>query len=101
MKPVDALVPGRSNLDEILGSLGAPLDVWEGPRGEVVLAYGGLDSAGWNLDVTIYVSNDMGPSFSYTDVAARTRGVVLILDRDLVLRLARRGFLADLRAQTE
>lgn len=92
-----AFVPGETGLAEVLAGLGAPLDVWEGPDGAPVLAYGGLRSAGWNVGVSVPISDYGSATYSYTDTLARTRGYVLIFGPDQRLEIVRYGLLADLR----
>ncbi len=97
---VARLAAGASTLSDALAQLGAPLDVWEGAGGGPVLAYGGMDTAEWAVTVSVPVTDYSSASFSYADFDARTRGVVLLFDADLVLTLVRRGYLRDLRQET-
>ncbi len=94
---LEGLVAGHTDLEQVLGVLGAPVEVWEGADGAPVLTYGGLRSALWNVDVSIPVADSGSASLSYTDTRARTRGYVLIFGSDLRLEIVRAGNLADLR----
>jgi hypothetical protein len=97
---VGELVVGQTDLDEVLQRLGAPLEVWEGSDGTPVLAYGGLHSAEWNVNVSLPLQQASAP-LDWTDTAARTHGVVILFDRELRLSLVRAGLLRDLRELTE
>lgn len=90
-------VPGQTVLADVLAGLGSPLDVWEGPDGAPVLAYGGLKSAAWNVEVSVPVTRYASASLSYTDTRARTRGYMLLFGPDHRLEIVRYGLLADLR----
>jgi hypothetical protein len=92
-----AFVPGQTVLSDVLAGMGAPLDVWEGPEGAPVLAYGGLRSAEWNVNLSVPVTDYNSASFSYTDTTARTRGYMLLFGPDQRLEIVRYGLLADLR----
>ena len=94
---VASFVPGQTVLSDVLAAMGAPLDVWEGPDGAPVLAYGGLRSRGWNVNVSVPVTDYNSASFSYTDTLARTRGYMLLFGPDQRLEIVRYGLLADLR----
>lgn len=94
---VASFVPGQTVLSDVLAGMGAPLDVWEGPDGAPVLAYGGLRSRGWNVVVSVPVTDHNSASFSYTDTLARTRGYMLLFGPDQRLEIVRYGLLADLR----
>lgn len=100
-KPDSALVAdfvvGSTHLADVLGVMGAPIDVWEGPDGGTAVAYGGLRSRGWNVDVSVPVSDAGSVSLSYTDTKARTRGFMLLFGSAGHLEIVREGNLADLR----
>lgn|GEM_PF-2053838 len=94
---VDGLLAGSTDLEDVLAALGAPIDVWEGANGNPVLAYGGLRSREWNVDVSVPVVDNGSASFSYTDTTAKTRGTVFVFDADARLQIVRSGLLGDLR----
>lgn len=94
---VATFVPGQTVLTDVLAGMGAPLDVWEGPAGAPVLAYGGLRSAEWNVDVSVPVTEYASASLAYTESRARTRGYMLLFGPDHRLEIVRYGLLADLR----
>lgn len=90
------LEPGKSSLSECLDVLGAPVIVWERPRG-AALAWGW--SYAVTRGITLSVPLDRGGSLSasYDDVANKLRGVVLFFDEGWTLRDVRRGYLEELR----
>ncbi|MBL8861594.1 MAG: hypothetical protein JNK02_06235 [Planctomycetes bacterium] len=96
---VEAFEPGATHLGAVIDALGAPLYVWEGAAGGVVLAYGGLRTREWGVEVSIPLGDQGSASFAYDDAAARTRGHVLVFDPELRLALVRAGNLADLRQE--
>jgi len=92
---MEALVAGRE-LQSCLDLLGAPVRVWEDPRG-IWLAYIWIDQKSPSISVSIPTGQLIipGPSLSYGVVKRRGQGVLLCFDNDLKLRFARRG-LTDL-----
>lgn len=94
---VEGLLAGTARLEDVLGALGAPIDVWEGANGNPVLSYGGLRSREWNVDVSVPITDSGSASLSYTDTTAKTRGTVFVFDDQLRLHIVRSGLLGDLR----
>jgi len=94
---VATFVPGQTVLTDVLAGMGAPLDVWEGPDGAPVLAYGGVRGAEWNVNVSLPVTDYNSASFSFTDTRSRARGYMLLFGPDQRLEIVRYGLLADLR----
>lgn len=92
---VARLAPG-DGLEHCLDVLGPPRLVWEDPRG-IWCAYIWLKERGPSLSVSIPTEILLlpSPSLSLSDTKRRGQGVVLLFDRDLRLRFARRG-LTDL-----
>jgi len=88
---------GGTHLGDVLEVMGAPTEVWEGAGGGAALAYGGLRSRGWNVDVSVPVSDAGSASLSYTDTTARTEGFMLLFGPEGHLEIVRAGNLADLR----
>lgn len=88
---------GATHMGDVLAVLGAPIEVWEGAAGGAALAYGGLRSREWNVDVSVPVADSGSASLSYTDTTARTRGYMLLFDAEGHLEIVREGNLADLR----
>jgi len=93
------LAPDRSDLDDCLTRLGAPLWVWEDRGSGAALAYGWLESGDWNVSVNLPVSNDASASLTWRQIDARMRGVVLFFDTEWTLRAVRKGYLRDLTAR--
>ena len=91
----DALVNGKE-LQACLDLLGAPVRVWEDPRG-IWLAYIWIDQKNPSISVSVPTGQVFlpGPSLSYGEIKRRGTGVLLCFDNDLRLRFARRG-LTDL-----
>lgn len=94
---VSGFTVGSTHLGDVLQVMGAPTEVWEGAGGGAALAYGGLRSRGWNVDVSVPVSDAGSATLSYTDTTARTRGYMLLFGADGHLQIVREGNLADLR----
>lgn len=88
---------GSTHLGDVLDVMGAPTEVWEGAGGGAALAYGGLRSRGWNVDVSVPVSDAGSATLSYTDTTARTEGFMLLFGPEGHLEIVRAGNLADLR----
>jgi hypothetical protein len=93
------LAADRSDLDDCLSRLGAPLWVWENRGAGAALAYGWLESGDWNFSLNLPVSNDASASLTWRRIDARMRGVVLFFDSDWTLRAMREGCLRDLTAR--
>ncbi len=103
-EPVDAqlietLAPDRDDLTACLAALGAPVRVWEAADGGVAMAYGWLDADDWGFSVSYSVARFVSASFSYGEVLTEGEGVVLVFDRDLILRDVRAGQFADIAAE--
>jgi len=97
---VSTLVIGTSTLGDALDRMGAPLYVWEGVDGAVVLGYGFENQREVGINVSVPVIDRQSASFNYDDVAKRLEGYVLVFDRDLKLHIVRRGLLRDLALAT-
>ena len=98
---IDGLQPQKASLARCLETLGAPLYVWEYKEDGVALAYGWHKEKNWNVTVSVPITHGYSASASYTDDAAKLRGVVLLFDRDLELEIVRRGFLKSLREELQ
>ncbi len=94
---VEGLLAGTTELEDVLVALGAPIDVWEGANGNPVLAYGGLRSREWNVEVSVPIADSGSASLSYSDTTAKTRGTIFVFDAELHLQIVRSGLLGDLR----
>jgi hypothetical protein len=95
---VESLHPGESDLGEVLARLGAPIYVWEGKSGEVVLAYGAERERGWSFKVSVPLFERTSASLSYDDAVQKLEGFVLVFDSSLKLKILRAGLLRNLRA---
>lgn len=91
----DTFVVGRTEMQEALDALGAPLLVYEVGL-DVALVWGWYRGSSWGVQVSVPVGDESG-SVSYQDTDARVRGLLLLFDRDLVLVSARTGILRDLQ----
>ena len=91
------LVPGRDDLAICLERLGAPRHVRELPDG-AALVWGWLESETRGLGVSAPVSDAFSVSLDLEDADRDLEGLVLFFDRDWVLRIARRGKLAEIAA---
>ncbi|MCY2962002.1 MAG: hypothetical protein NTY35_17735 [Planctomycetota bacterium] len=94
---VSSFTIGSTHLGDVLDVMGAPTEVWEGADGGAALAYGGLRSRGWNVDVSVPVADAGSANLSYTDTTARTEGFMLLFGPEGHLEIVRAGNLADLR----
>ena len=93
---IQSLVPGAADLDLALARLGAPLFVWEHDQEGMALAWGWQEQSGWGFSVSYEVVAHAEVSFTYDSIAKDLQGLVLLFDRDLTLRVIRRGYLRDL-----
>ncbi len=93
---LDELRPGDASLSQCLDRLGAPLYVWEYKRDGMALAWGWLDNDQKGFSVSVPLAEYLSASFSYDQIDARMRGIVLLFDENLTLELAQRGYLRDL-----
>ena len=91
---VESLVPGTTQLEGALASLGAPLRVIEVGRG-MALAWGWEDTTNWNVEVSAPLGDAQG-NFSFTSTSATTRGLVLFFDEHESLTSVQRGYLSEL-----
>jgi len=94
-----ALAPGKAELGLCLERLGAPLWAWEdsfGGKSSAALAWGWLDQADWSVTLFVPVTDQSSLSFTWRDIDARMRGVVLFFDADWRLVGMREGMLRDL-----
>ena len=96
-----AVAPDRADLTECLAQLGAPLLVWEYVDGGVALAYGWQDQADWSVTVSYSFTRFVSASFEYAQGWRNLEGIVVLLDRDLVVRQVRRGLLRDIASGLE
>lgn len=87
---------GTSTIGDVLARLGAPLYVWEGVGGAVVLAYGSEDRREVGFSVSVPLFEQTNASFDYDDVASRLEGYVLVFDAEGRLEIVRAGLLRDL-----
>lgn len=92
---VAGLRAGADTLDDVLLRLGAPLFVTE-LGDDVALAYGWLDNTAWNVEVQVPVADNVGFQFRYDRDRLHLPGVVVFLDRALVVTRVERGVLEDL-----
>jgi hypothetical protein len=93
------LVPG-DGLGRCLEVLGAPLWVGELGGGAMTLAYGWLEESGWGANVSAPLGDNFSASFDYDRLDRRAQGLLLVLDADQRLVVARRGALRDLLAES-
>lgn len=93
-----ALAPGEATLQDALKRLGPPLLAWELPDQGIALAWGWSRSGGWQLMVSIPISDQGGAlSADYASEGSKLRGAVLFFDRDWRLTSVRQGRLRELR----
>lgn len=90
------LAAGGVALQTCLDELGAPLLVWEAPRG-LALAYGRRDEGSWHVKVSHSLRFATPPvQLDLSNTAADLDGVVLWFDDDLELTEIKRGKLRSL-----
>ena len=83
-------------MTEALYGLGAPLYVWELPRGHVALAWGWFDSRTLSVQLSIPTKSPADPSFQFSQIDNRLRGYVLAFDQEVQLVFVKRGYLAEI-----
>lgn len=93
---VRTLEVGVSDLGVVLDTLGAPLYVWEGVDGAIVLGYGFENQREVGFNISVPLVNRQSASLNYDDVAKRLEGYILVIDRDMKLHIVRKGLLRDL-----
>jgi len=91
----ESLEPGHDDLSTCLERLGAPLYVLEQADG-AALAFGWTHSRTRGLGVSVPVYRSASASVDLEKVDKELEGVVLFFDGDWILRLARRGKLAEI-----
>lgn len=89
------LAAGDVRLQQCLDELGAPVLVWETPRG-MALAYGWQDAGSWTLHVGYTWQFVLRAQFDYTSASSSLEGLVLWFDDDFRLVTLERGRLSDL-----
>jgi hypothetical protein len=89
-------VLGATTLTECLDQLGAPIDVWAAPDGQVLMAWYGSDDKGWSVTISVPVGRAADLSASYADMQDGDEGVVLFFDKDFRLVRWVEGKVADL-----
>lgn len=94
---IEALLPGRTTLDEALAALGAPLHAWEYKGDGMALAWGWSKDVTRGVRVSAPVVRGQSVSASYADLATHLRGVVLLFDERLVLEQVKKGALNEIR----
>lgn len=94
---VESLHPGESTLGDVLARLGAPIYVWEGGLGEIVLAYGAQRDSGWAFGIKVPVVERATASLRYDDAATKLEGYIMVFDSHLKLRLLQAGLLRNFR----
>lgn len=87
---------GRSSMSDALEGLGAPLYVWELPRGNAALAWGWFNSRDLSVQVSAPTDSPADPSFQYSQIDNRLRGYVLVFDERDELVFVKRGYLAEI-----
>ena len=87
---------GESSLHDALDVMGAPLYVWELPRGHAALAWGWFGMRDWGLKLSVPTEVAVDPSFQYNDIDNSLEGFVFVFDGDERLTLVRRGYLAEI-----
>ncbi len=96
--PADAvatITTGSSTLQDCIERLGAPLLVEEYGEG-MALYWGWTRDRNRGISVSIPLSESYNASVSYADADLARNGLLVVLDRDLVVELHRYGRLADL-----
>lgn len=87
---------GSSGMSDALSGLGAPLYVWELPRGHAALAWGWYNSRDLAVQLSMPTESPADPSFEYSQIDNRLRGYVLVFDEFDKLRFVKRGYLAEI-----
>jgi len=92
---VESLEPGADDLGDALAHLGAPIEAFQLEGGRYVLAYGWFQDSGWTVTVIVPIQNVSG-RFTYGELGAKGKGVVLFFDGDDRITEIRRGYLRDI-----
>jgi hypothetical protein len=87
---------GDSSMAEALDELGAPLYVWQLPRGHAALAWGWFKSRDLSVQVSVPTKSPADPSFQFTQIDNRLRGYVFVFDDADELVFVKRGYLAEI-----
>ena len=96
---IESLQMGKTDLQQSLQRLGAPLWVLEypAPNGQgSALAYGWFENQDRGFRISAPTNRTVSPSFSYEQIDERMQGLVLFFDEDWKLQFWRRGLLRDL-----
>jgi len=94
-----SLVPGRTELDACLATLGAPLWVFELPvegSGGAMLAWGWYEQSDFGFRASYSFDRGVTASFDWQQVEAGMEGLVAVFDEDWTLVSLDRGLLRDL-----
>ena len=97
---VESLQLGKTDLEEVLARLGAPIYVWEGGLGEIVLAYGAERESGWSFRIWLPVFKQLTQPLRYDDAATKLEGYVMVFDTNLKLKFLHSGLLRNFRVIT-
>ena len=89
------LAAGGVELQACLDELGAPVLVWQTPRG-LAIAYGWQDEGSWTIHVGYTWLFVLRAQMDYTSASANLQGLVLWFDEELRLVTLERGRLSDL-----
>ncbi len=96
LEAIGELEIGTSDIGEAMRLLGAPLYVWEGVGGAVVLAYGSENRKEVGFQISLPLFDRTNASFNYDDVSSKLEGFVLVFDPELNLKIVRAGLLREL-----
>jgi hypothetical protein len=97
---VENLKLGETDLEEVLARLGAPIYVWEGGFGEIVLAYGAEREGSWSFRIWLPAAKELTGPLRYDDAATKLDGYLLVFDTNLKLKFLREGLLRNFRVIT-
>lgn len=90
-----ALVPGESDLTDVLDALGAPVSVWEPRPGSLALVWTWVDRTIWGFSASAPMSDVVDASFSWRDTNEDDEGLLLVFDEEWRLESIARGLVGE------
>jgi len=87
---------GASSMTDALDELGAPLYVWQLPRGHAALAWGWFNTRDVKVQVSVPTKSPADPSFQFSQIDHRLRGYVFVFDDADGLVFVKKGYLVEI-----
>lgn len=87
---------GTCSMTDALDELGAPLYVWQLPRGHAALAWGWFNTRDVRVQVSVPSNSPADPSFQYGWIDHRLLGYVFVFDDADGLVFVKKGYLGEI-----